>query len=35
MALYKLKKSFNPTNYSDSELLVFTLSVVGKMSGSI
>ncbi len=34
MALYKLKKSFNPTNYSDSKLLVFTLSVVGKMTGN-
>jgi hypothetical protein len=34
MALFKLKKSFNPTSYSDSELLVFTLSVLEKMTGN-
>lgn len=34
MALFKLKKSFNPTNYSDSQLLVFSLSVIEKMTGN-
>jgi hypothetical protein len=34
MSLFKLKKSFGRGTYNDAELLVFTISVVEKMTGN-